>query len=151
MQERKDPYSVGAWMTPNPLTIDPDTSVRQAFVRMRSEGYRHLLVCDGDELVGIVTDRDLRRPDISEDAEGWLDYYKLDDDYEVRYVMTDNVVTLTPSVPIEKALAVFLDRKFGAVPVVDKNEHPIGILTTHDLLRAFAGVLEDVGDRARRT
>ena len=149
MHERKDPLSVGAWMTPNPLTIGPDTSVRHAFVRMRSEGYRHLLVCENEELVGIVTDRDLRRPDISDDADGWLDYYKLDDDYEVRYVMTDNVVTLSPSEPIEKAVELFLDRKFGAVPVVDKNKHPIGILTTHDLLRAFAGVMRDVGDRAR--
>lgn len=141
MFEHKERWSVGAWMTHNPRTITPDTSVRAAFILMRSEGYRHLLVCDGDKLVGIVTDRDLRRPDISDDAEGWLDYYRLDDDYEVRYVMTGNVQTLRTRDGLDRAVHLFTDRKFGAVPVVDKNGDLIGILTTHDLLRALEEAL----------
>lgn len=151
MHERKDRWSVGQWMTPNPDTVAPDLTVRQAFVRMRHEGYRHLLVVDGQgALVGIVTDRDLRRPDISDEPEGWHEYYNLDQDYEVSHVMTEKVVTLTPQDRLEKAIKLLMDNKFGAIPVLDKTGAVIGILTMHDVARAFGEALQDYGDVMRR-
>lgn len=144
MYERKDPWTVGAWMTQNPRTITSETSVRNAFITMRTEGFRHLLVCDDRRLVGIVTDRDLRRPDVSTEPEGWLDYYNLDEDYEVRFVMTTDVQALRPSDSLSKAVSTFIERKFGAVPVVDKHGDVLGILTTHDLLRAYRQSIDEL-------
>ncbi|MEM7351137.1 MAG: CBS domain-containing protein [Acidobacteriota bacterium] len=141
MYQRKDDWTVGHWMTPNPRTVTPDLSVRSAFFEMRRMGIRHLLVVDGVRLVGIVTDRDLRRPDMTDEPDGWHDFYQLDKDYEVRHIMTPQVFVVSPGDRLEKALAVFLDRKFGAVPVVDKREMVIGILTSHDLLQALREAL----------
>ena len=149
MQERKDAWTVGAWMTENPQSIAPDTSVRTAFFKMRSEGYRHLPVVDKGKLVGMVTDRDLRRPDLSPEPDGWHDYYNLEEDYEVRHVMTTRVESMVPSDGLEKALRLLIDRKFGAAPVVDKNGDMIGIITTFDLMRAFQAVLGEVGEALR--
>lgn len=146
MQERKDRWSVGAWMTPNPETIAPTESVRSAFIRMRISGYRHLIVEEDGKLVGMVTDRDLRRPDLSEEPEGWHDYYNLDEDYEVRHVMTLRVETVRPQDRLEKAVATFLERKFGALPVVDKTDAVIGILTTYDALRALDEIFAEAGE-----
>lgn len=147
--ERKDPWSVGAWMTENPATIKADTLARDAFFMMRKEGYRHLLVADGGKLLGVVTDRDLRRPDLTEDADGWNDYYRLDTDYRVEDIMTRDPLTVRTHQKLEKALGLIQNKKIGALPVVDKNEHVIGILTTHDLLGAFKTALDKVGDRLR--
>lgn len=149
MLERKDKWSVGQWMTPHPQQVSPETSVRTAFLKMRSEGYRHLPVVDGDQLVGMVTDRDLRRPDLTDEPEGWHDFYNLDDDYEVRHVMTTRVESMTPSDGLEKALNLLIERRFGAAPVIDKRGSMIGILTTFDLLRAFQSVLGEVGEALR--
>jgi len=149
MQERKDGWSVGQWMTPNPEAITPDASVRTAFFKMRHGGYRHLPVVDGDQLVGMVTDRDLRRPDITDEPDGWHDFYNLDEDYEVRHVMTTEVETVTPGDRLEKALKTLLDRKFGALPVIDKKGQMIGILTTYDMMRAFQGVWAEAGETLR--
>ena len=149
MQERKDKWSVGQWMTPNPQTVSPETSVRTAFLKMRTEGYRHLPVVEDDKLVGMVTDRDLRRPDLTDEPEGWHDFYNLDDDYEVRHVMTVRVESMTPSDGLEKALDLLIERRFGAAPVVDKTGAMIGILTTFDLMRAFQSVLGEVGEALR--
>lgn len=149
MQDRKDKWTVGEWMSDNPRTVEPDTSVRSAFYTMRTEGYRHLLVAEGGELVGIVTDRDLRRPDISSDAEGWNDYYQLDDDTEVRHVMSTKVHVLAPSDSLEKALDQFLEHKIGGMPVLDKKGGIIGILTTYDLLGSFQSALNTVGGLLR--
>ena len=116
---------------------------------MRSEGYRHLPVVDDGKLVGMVTDRDLRRPDLTDDPEGWHDFYNLDDDYEVRHVMTSRVESMVSSDRLEKVLNLLIDRKFGAAPVVDKTGTMIGIITTYDLMRAFQSVMGEVGEALR--
>lgn len=149
MQDRKDKWSVGQWMTSNPNQISPQTSVRTAFLKMRTEGYRHLPVVDGGKLVGMVTDRDLRRPDLTDEPEGWHDFYNLDDDYEVRHVMTTRVESMKPGDSLEKALDLLIERKFGAAPVVDKHDRMIGIITTFDLMKAFQSALGEVGEALR--
>lgn len=150
MQERKDKWTVGQWMTQNPETISPDTSVRSAFIQMRLKGFRHLPVVEGKKLLGIITDRDLRRPDISKDAEGWNEFYNLEDDCEVRFVMTTEVKTVRPNDNLEKALRLFIDQKFGALPVLDRNDELIGILSAYDVLKAFDECLKQVGSTLRK-
>jgi CBS domain-containing protein len=51
--------SVSKWMTRDPVTIGPETTVGEALDRMLSGGFRHLPVMDGDTLVGVVSMRDL--------------------------------------------------------------------------------------------
>jgi CBS domain-containing protein len=46
-------------MTPNPITVPPDTPVRQALEQMIQGGFRHLPVVDEDAVVGVVSMRDL--------------------------------------------------------------------------------------------
>ncbi len=149
MQDPTDTWSVGRWMTPDPQMISPQTSVRAAFFKMRSEGYRHLPVVEDRKLVGMVTDRDLRRPDLTDEPEGWHEYYHLDDDYEVRHVMTSTVESMSPSDSLEQALDLLIERKFGAAPVIDENGSLLGILTTLDLLRAFQSVMGEAGETLR--
>jgi CBS domain-containing protein len=51
--------SVSAWMTPDPVTVAADSTVGEALDLMLSKGFRHLPVMDGDEIVGVVSMRDL--------------------------------------------------------------------------------------------
>ena len=145
MQERKDKWTVGNWMSANPTIVAPDTPVTQAFYAMRSGGFRQLPVIENDRLVGIVTDRDLRRPDLTDEPDGWNDYYQLSDDTEVRHVMTEKVLTVSTSDRLEKALDLLVEKKIGALPVLDRNATVIGIITTFDIMRAFRTALKDVG------
>jgi acetoin utilization protein AcuB len=144
--ERKDRWSAGAWMTSNPISVAPSAEVSEAFFTLRSEGIRHLLVKEGEKLVGIVTDRDLRRPDLSNDPDGWNDYYRLDAGYTVSDVMTPLPKTVRPGDQLDKALGLMVEEKIGALPVVDKNGAPIGILTTHDMLCALRDLLKQKVD-----
>lgn len=149
MYDRKDKWTVGEWMTPNPETIPPNMPVRTAFFKMRSEGIRHLPVVKNGKLEGIVTDRDLRRPDLTDEPEGWHDFYQLHEDYEVRHIMTTHLETACSGDPLEKVLKTLLEHKFGALPVVDKNGDLIGILTSYDLMRALSVALHQAGDLLR--
>lgn len=143
MQKRDIQWTVGEWMTPNPHTVTPDTPTRAAFFRMRSEGVRHLPVVDDGRLVGIVTDRDLRRPDVSDEPDGWHEFYRLDEDYEVRHVMTREVETARSGDRLERAVGAMAHGRFGALPVVDENARLIGILTSFDLLEALGCALSN--------
>lgn len=147
--ERKDRWAVGYWMTENPQTVPPDMSVYSAFYKMRIEGYRHLLVVQDGELWGIVSDRDLRRPDISNEPDGWHEFYQLDGEYEVRDIMTTELITISPGDRLEKALHLMLENKFHSLPVLNKYGKLIGILTDFDLMRAFRQALDETGDILR--
>lgn len=52
---------VSKWMSPDPDTIDPETTVAEALNRMLFGGFRHLPVMDGEAVVGVVSMRDLAR------------------------------------------------------------------------------------------
>jgi CBS domain-containing protein len=59
--------AVSDWMTRDPLTVAPDTSVDVARELMLEHHFRHLPVTQGDELVGIISMRDLTRATVDED------------------------------------------------------------------------------------
>jgi len=54
-------HPVSHWMTPDPETVDPAVTAREALERMLTAGYRHLPVAEGGRTIGIVSIRDLSR------------------------------------------------------------------------------------------
>jgi CBS domain-containing protein len=54
-------HQVAEWMTRSPITVPPDTPARDALKTMLDGGFRHLPVVDGDNVVGVVSMRDLSR------------------------------------------------------------------------------------------
>jgi CBS domain-containing protein len=66
--EGRDPRttSVEEVMTENPLTVSPEENVETCLVMMRRHGFRHLPVCEGQQLRGIVSLRDILLHDLSE-------------------------------------------------------------------------------------
>ena len=100
-------------------------------------GIRHLPVLDGERLVGIVSDRDLKRAMASPATS--LETHELRyllDHVLVREIMTGGVITVRPTAPIEEAARLMVLEKIGALPVTE-GERLIGILTETDLLRLF--------------
>ena len=122
------------FMTLNPRTIHPDTGVKTAFRIMKKGGFKQLPVVDEDELLGIVTDRNIRRPDIVDDDQDWSTLYRLDDDFRVRGIMTTKIIAVNPDDPLEQACRILQKENFNALPVVSDEGELIGILTVHDLI-----------------
>ena len=57
---------VTQWMTPNPVTVGPETSVERALEIMLAGNFRHLPVMEGERVVGVVSIRDLSRATLHE-------------------------------------------------------------------------------------
>ena len=122
-------------------TVTPETRVSTAhqWLTMRASRIRHLpVVTDEGILVGILTDRDLRRAAAS-DAPPMAEHewVSLLDKLRVRDIMTPEVVTVQGTTPVAEAGQLFLQKKFGCLPVVRDNHTLEGILTVTDLLRAY--------------
>jgi len=128
-------------MKRDPVTVSPEDSFRQAMTLIRQKGIRHLPVVEGAQLVGIVTDRDIRQtsPSPATSLEIHELHYLLEK-VKIREIMTKKVYTVTPETPIEEAARLMLQHKIGGLPVVEAGR-VVGIITETDILSAFVEVM----------
>ncbi len=117
-------------MHTNPITITPQTTLCDAYQLMHEKGIRHLPVMKDEQLVGVVTDRDLRL------ATSRLAKRPFDPKAQVREVMSHPVQTAYPNDPVEMTTQIMLEMKIGCMPVVEEA-HLVGIVTSADLLAAL--------------
>ena len=124
-------------MTGAPIMVGPDTSIFEAKARMTAERIRHLIVVAGADLVGIVTDRDIRLnlPSQATSLSMWEANYLLAR-LTVGKVMSKSVIVIGPDREAHDAARLMLEHRIGALPVTDAGR-VIGIITETDILRAF--------------
>jgi acetoin utilization protein AcuB len=136
-------------MKANPITVGPQDSFRHAMNLIRQRGIRHLPVVEGGRLVGIVTDRDLRQA--SPSAATSLEIHELHyllEKVKIRDIMTSEVVTATPEMPIEEAARLMLTHRIGSLPVL-RGTTLVGIITETDILSAFVEVMGIQAEQTR--
>ncbi len=135
---------VSQYMTPKVITARPEDGIRQTFFMMREKNIRHLPVMDdGQKLVGILSDRDLRRPDWVDEDIDVAHPYRLDDDLTIKDIMNTNVQVVYTYDTIKKAGRFFVDNRYGAMPVLNREQELVGMLSTIDMLRAFDDYMVD--------
>lgn len=125
-------------MTEVVLSVHADDTVEQVYGLMNDRGIRHLTVVDADgDLVGIVSHRDLLRHSRIERAE--VPVFLMREILRrtlVEDVMTSEVETVEPDLPLSEAAQVMFDNKFGCLPVLE-DSRLVGILTESDFVRFF--------------
>jgi acetoin utilization protein AcuB len=138
---------VSSYMSPTVLSIPPSMGIREAFFKMKENGIRHLPIVDEtNTLIGIISDRELRRPNWVDEAQDISHVYYLDNSMLVSDVMINNVHIIHTYDTLNKAVSLLLDNHIGAAPVLDKIGNLVGMLSAIDLLRA----LKDSIDQERR-
>ncbi|MCG8673705.1 MAG: CBS domain-containing protein [Pseudomonadales bacterium] len=138
------PTKVSEYMSPKVIAACEDLGIREAYFQMRESNIRHLPVKDSDgKLVGIVSDRELRRPNWVDEAPDLQHQYELSDDMEVKDIMVRNVHVVHTYDTLSKAVKLVLEHKIGALPVLDKNEELVGMLSSVDLLQALDDIFEE--------
>lgn len=108
------------------LRIEADASVFEAVKRMVEANVASLLVTEGGEITGIVTERDyLRRVAL----EG-----RTDKGTAVREIMSSPLIVVTPQTTVDECMALMTDRRIRHVPVVDGGE-VVGIVSIGDVVK----------------
>jgi len=132
------------YMTPQPVTVDEDTSVLNAAELMKEKKFRRFPVLRGDELIGIVTDRDLRSAAPSqvisfdeEERQLMPELHDLLARVKIGEIMTRDVLTVDSEQTIATAALLMLKHRISGLPVVDSKGELVGIVTEGDIFKVL--------------
>jgi len=121
------------YMTAMPHTINPSMSIKAAQQMMRDNRFRHLPVQDGGNLVGVLTDRDIK---LASSFEG-------PGDLTVEDVMTPDPYTATPQASLDQVVFEMAEHKYGCAVIRQENGKVVGIFTATDGLRVLGEILQN--------
>ena len=130
-----------AFMTPFPHSIDVDAPLEDAHKLMRGRRFRHLPVISGGEIVGVLTDRDIKLvlgPDFGSPDEREL---------RVRDAYVERPCVVPASTPVAKVARVMAQNRIGSA-IVTKHGKLVGIFTVTDACRALAEIIGDHDEEA---
>jgi len=125
-------------MSDHVISVHPGDSVDKVYDAMTERGIRHIAVIDDEgDLVGLVSHRDLLRHALIErsDLPFFLQRAVLRRTL-AEEVMTSEVETAEPDLPLSEAARIMFENKFGCLPVVE-GWRVVGILTESDFVRYF--------------
>ena len=130
--------TVGAIMTSRVVTIEMDDSLEVIRDIFRKVKFHHLIVVDGEKVVGVISDRDFLKaisPYVDTMSETNRDRATLEK--RAHQIMSHYPSTVLQSCPIEKAAKIILERGISCLPVTNAEGIVEGIITWKDLFKAF--------------
>ena len=135
---------VKEYMTPNPMSVKEDNSILETAELMKEHKVRRFPVLRDDQLIGIVTDRDLRSAAPSQvvsfdaqERELMPELHSLLAGITVKEVMSREVITIHPEQTIVAAAQLMLEHRMSGIPVVDSRDQLQGIVTETDIFKVL--------------
>ncbi|MCT8311221.1 CBS domain-containing protein [Tetragenococcus halophilus] len=126
------------YMTPNVITIKPDTRVTEAVDLMEKHDFHSLPVIKNDSFVGLITEELIKNKTSS--AATSLSIYELNyllDKTIVEDIMEKDAQTATKELLLEEAAILMVDNNITVLPVIDKDKKVEGIITYKDIFSAL--------------
>ncbi len=137
-------------MTWNVVTVSSDTPIMEARKIMDAHNIRRLPVIDKGKLVGMVSKERIARsgPSPATSLSVWEINYLLAK-MTVKEVMSKDVVTVHPDMPVEAAIALAQSKGVGALPVLE-DHNLVGIATTNDFFYKILNPVLGIGKPGAR-
>jgi acetoin utilization protein AcuB len=124
------------WMSKPAITIDVNDSMNDAVKLLKKHNIKMLPVMEKSKLVGVITDRDIKRASASDATT--LEIHELlylISKIKIKEIMTKNPVTVSPDYTIEETAEVLLKHNISGVPVVDHYGTVVGVMTQNDIFK----------------
>jgi len=123
---------IDKYMTAMPHTINPDLPVKKALEMMREHRIRHVPVLSAGQLLGVVTDRDIK---LASSFQGSTEL-------TVNDVMTPDPYCVVPHSPLDQAVFEMAEHRYGCAIIRQENGKVVGVFTATDALRVLGDVLQ---------
>jgi len=132
-------------MTTDFTTLREDEVLLDATFIFARASFRHVPILNGKQLVGLVTERDLKHytPSILSGIPP-EEYNRLMETTPLSMIMTRNPLTIEPGKTVYEAAQMLYDHRIGCLPVVEDGEVK-GIITTTDMLNLLLRLLKEKG------
>jgi acetoin utilization protein AcuB len=128
-------------MTERPVVISPQTSAATAARLLEELEIRHLPVVEDGELVGMISDRDLRGAMVASDGG------RVPRAAPVSDLMNSDVMHALADDELTSIAELMVDQRIGAVPIVDERGLLVGIVSYVDVLRSLIADRDERADR----
>ena len=109
-------------------SVKPDTPVYEALQLMAEKNCGAVLVCEGEKLVGILSERDYARKVIL--------VGKSSKQTPVKDIMSTEVVYIQPGQTINDCMALMTDKRIRHLPVMEEEEKLVGLISIGDVVKA---------------
>ena len=126
------------WMSKDVITVNVNDPIIDAIKLLKHNKIGRLPVMKKGKMVGIVTDRDVKRASASDAVS--LEIHELLyllSKVKIEGIMSKPPITVPPDYTIEETAEVLLENKISSTPVVDDQGQLVGIITQNDLFRAL--------------
>jgi acetoin utilization protein AcuB len=126
------------WMNPTVISTEAQASMEEALHLMKENQIKTLPVFDRETLVGVLTDRDLKRASASDAT--LLEIHELLHlltRIKVRDIMSRNPITIPDTYTVEEAAEVLRDHHISGAPVMDAKGRMVGMISQNDLFNAL--------------
>jgi len=122
------------WMSKPAITVDSDAFLVDAINLLQKHKIHTLPVMEGNRLVGIVTDQDLKNK-FGPDSTASISHNGVDHrvNKAVSEIMTINPITISDNQTIEDTAELLLVHKISGLPVINQTKQVVGMITTSDL------------------
>ena len=132
---------VKEWMASEPIVVDENTSIMKATQIMKENNIRRIPVVRDGRLIGIISDRDIKEaaPSKATSLDVHELYYLLSE-IKIKDIMTPDPITLRENDSVEKAAVIMLENRISGMPIVDDENHVIGIITETDVFKVMVSI-----------
>jgi len=115
--------------------VSPDENIARARNLMLRHKIGRLVIIENNKPIGIVTKKDISRR-LNQAEPQWR--RRPIDDIPVRKVMTESMITIFPDATPKQLAELMNENNIGGLPVVNKQQEVIGIVTKWDLIKYFS-------------
>jgi CBS domain-containing protein len=112
-------------MIKNPITVQPDTPVREVARLMRDKGISSVIITDENKPVGIITERDLVRRILATGLNP--------ENLTSEQIASKPVVAVNQVMAVDDAVDIMRDKEIRRLVIVDEEDYVVGILTSDDI------------------
>jgi len=130
------------YMTTELVTVQETDTLLDATMFFVRSTFRHLPVVRGRQLVGVITERDVKQyaPSVLSGISA-ENYNSIMETTPISRVMARSPITVRPEQSVLEAAKLLYAKRLGCLPVIQDNEL-VGIITTTDMLKVLAQILE---------
>lgn len=125
------------------ISVNPDISLKEIEEKMENQKIRHVLVMENGKLLGIISDRDVKkfRSLFAETkASKPIDQATLE--FKAHQIMTHNPITIHEDIKANEAVTIMLQKKISCLPVLSNENNVVGMITSSDFLKWMVKFLE---------
>lgn len=118
------------------ISVNPDITLKNIEEKMENQKIRHVLVIENEKLLGIISDRDVKKfRSLFAETKASKPIDEATLEFKAHQIMTHSPITIHEDIKANEAIAIMLQKKISCLPVLSDENNVIGMITSSDFLK----------------